>query len=159
MTRLIISTYLIALLTIQTARRTNPVKISLNLSFLSLIIFFVIYLNSRQVWFPFMFVLIFMGGIMIMFMILSSILPNEKSSKNFLRLPMILVVLSTLNFSNYQTQSSIPKQLECMINSNTSMILMMILILAYFFSSIKIASKEESPIRYSSCHNIFNFVN
>lgn len=64
----------------------NPVKIRLMLTTISFIIIVIIKEMSGMSWIPLILSMLFTGGILIMFIILSSITPNEPIKKNKKRL-------------------------------------------------------------------------
>lgn len=133
----------------------NPVKIRIILIILRLTIFFLIYLRSGIVWFPILFSLLFIGGILIIFIILSSILPNEKRTKIHIMRTIILSNLILFTQHSKIEESLITgKFIKRFLSRNNSFNLLILILILYFFSTITILCKVELPIRSVTCCKI-----
>lgn len=140
----------------------NPIKTRFFILTLSSISFLLIKLETRNTWFPLLFFLLFNGGILLIFIILSSIIPNEKSIKiktlKLLTLISITIILYTISIK-IQTQKSNFNQIKRFLTSTIRISLIIVLILLYFFNTARIIKIEESPIRSLLCWKKNNFVN
>ena len=133
-------------------KSTNPVKVRTFILFLRIIIFFTIYFKSSQTWIPILILLLFIGGIIIIFIILSSILPNEKTIKiknlYLIILPIFLAII--LKESTFPTEK-LNTEIKSFLSTGINFYTILLLILIYFLASISILSVEQSPIRSISC--------
>lgn len=137
----------------------NPVKTRIALIILRITTFYIINERVRNSWAPLIFLLIFTGGILIIFIILSSLLPNEKSLK-IKPIPLLAIIsipLTTLIRRERNLTRTV--KIKWFLQSSWTLIYTIILILAYFLSFIYTLSKNNQPIRSTSCYSKFNFVN
>lgn len=131
---------------------TNPVKIRIILLVLRIVIFFIIALESGIIWFPVLFALLFIGGILIIFIILSSILPNEKrlKIKIFMMSIPVAIYLSRTSGKIIDIRISAKVSKRFLRSRHTFYFLIIILIL-YFFCTIRMLCKNEIPMRSCIC--------
>lgn len=148
----------IVMITTMASGSSNPVKIRIVLTILSSGIFLKIKMNGNS-WYPILFFLIFIGGILIMFIILSSVLPNEKSEiKKKVMETIILVLLAGMFDMTWEMRSQTGGRKAFLQSSNSFFFLTAVIVL-YFFLSIKIVSEEEITLRSILCYNNSNLVN
>lgn len=76
-----ILTFVLTYKIIKNLETNNPVNLSINLIILRTCLIFEIYVMKRERWFPILFYILFLGGILVIFLILSSVSPNEKPKK------------------------------------------------------------------------------
>lgn len=84
----------------------NPVKIRILLLIIVTILRIFIYKISRRRWFPLIFYMLFLGGILVMFLILSTIIPNEKIKKSKVKIWEIILILRIIPFIIHQIRIS-----------------------------------------------------
>lgn len=135
---------------------SNPVKISIRLIFLRITIFNSIFLISGIRWFPLIFCLLFIGGILMIFLILSSLIPNEKIkknkiNKNMMLISIIIAILINLNWKIKINEISWTQRKIFLIN-NLNIATITILILIYFLIFIILNIKEKVSLRIIRCH-------
>nr|YP_009351816.1 NADH dehydrogenase subunit 6 [Rhinotergum shaoguanense]AQQ72855.1 NADH dehydrogenase subunit 6 [Rhinotergum shaoguanense] len=134
----------------------NPVKAMMSLLMLSSITAIMMFNFSSMAWFPSIFYLLFMGGILMVFMIMSSIMPNEKMSKiKNIFLVTAVIMLITLNMAENAKIEELMfnSQLKWFMMCNQNILMATILIMVYFFMFIKQVSKEKSSLRSELCHS------
>lgn len=132
---------------------TNPVKTSITILISAIIRFLLIFLTRRKRWYPIIYFLIFIGGILVLFIILSSILPNEPIKNNKLKFMAILRILSIIIGINIKTENINSRiQIKATLISRSRIYLLVGIILIYFFTFILILSKEKEVLRSFECH-------
>lgn len=139
----------------------NPIKTRFLILGIRFLIFVSLKLQKGEVWFPLIFFLLFTGGILIMFMILSSISPNEKSYKmKISKFAIIVIILVSVipRMKEFPRRTNIP-QTKRILTSGVFYQIITIVILLYFFSSININKREGYSIRSFQCYCQSNFVN
>lgn len=130
-------------------KNTNPIKIRVTLVLIGALMFYYIKILTRQSWFPMIFYILFIGGILIIFIIVSSMLPNEPIKKNNYRkiigiLIVILIIGSTKNITITQELWSNVKN-ELLTNLN--FIILTNMLIRYFVTFLILVSKEKIPLR------------
>lgn len=139
----------------------NPIKTRFLILRIRFLMFISLKLQKGEVWFPLIFFLLFTGGILIIFMILSSISPNEKSYK--MKIPkiaiIVIILLSTIpRVKEFPRRTNI-SQTKRILTSGIFYQIITIVILLYFFRSININKREGYSIRSFQCYYQSNFVN
>lgn len=128
----------------------TPIKIMRFMVAARLIVFISAWYNAATSWLPLIYFLIFTGGITLLFIMVSSILPNEKSRKSSLFLTLgaasivaPLILLRNLNI-NFIT-------LKWRLQSYFEIIFLCIIIGAYFFMFIYILGTKGASINRKVC--------
>lgn len=124
----------------------NPVKIRLNILIFRILIFISIGKIRRRIWFPIIFLLLFVGGVIIIFIILSSLAPNEKSLKTHIK-KFFIYTTTIMPWIIYRDVNSKIHRLKWIIKSNSNIEILIIIILGYFFSFILIIRTDKLSIR------------
>lgn len=137
----------------------NPVKVTILLILMRILNFFIIHVQTASTWFPIIFLIMFTGGILMMFIILSSILPNEpaKKIKNFIII--IVIFIATTPFMAYASRTTFIPSTKWFLTSSPILWGTITLVSAYFLSFITILSKNKSSLRSRTCQRTKNFVN
>lgn len=137
-------------------RAKNPVKIGFILICTRTLLLYWMAIERGGTWFPLIIYLLFIGGILIIFLILSSLLPNEKSQKNKISL-WITLVLILLGFY-FAPMLGHPKRIQDSalgikraITSRLNIITIGMIILLYFLIFVSIISRNKSPLRINMC--------
>lgn len=131
---------------------SNPVKIRILLLAVSIILFTLIFLIRGRTWFPTLFALLFMGGILIIFIILSSILPNEKRTKIKILYRIIILRAGVAFFvQKFRELNNSFRNTKRFLSSRFAFYFIILILILYFFSVISILSKEEIPMRIVLC--------
>lgn len=151
MIRLILNSTLIWIVWIIINSR-NPIKTSFSILISASVIFFYVKITSGITWLPLIFFILFTGGILMIFIILSSVLPNEKTIKvKYSKRIRLTILITTLIVSKYESIPIIATQTKRFLTSGLNLILITAIILAYFFNSINLNSNEETPMRSLQC--------
>lgn len=135
------------------ANAKNPIKIRILILIGTSIIFLLIHLNTGNVWFPLIFFILFTGGILIIFIILASILPNEKVWK--IKTPKTFITWFFLATLIGIQKNTVFKRnfidLKSILSSGVVFTLITLIILVYFFTSIRLNRAEQYSIRSFQC--------
>ena len=136
-----------------TTQTRNPVKVRILLIVTRGSLFFWVGLTTGRVWFPTLFFLLFMGGIIIIFMILSSVLPNEKAGK--LKVPTFLLLSTTLAAIILPPLkvTVLPEvvSVKSMLSQAYFTFSLTLLVTLYFFLVLFMIKTEKVPMRSVSC--------
>lgn len=129
----------------------RPIKLLTILIFLRIILFLNIYSKSGQAWLPIVIFIIFSGGIIIIFIIVSSFLPNKNKGiiKKFLWLIIVLTLFFCIN-KEYTKECSHTLTIE-FLRCYRNILILIFLIRVFFLGSILIISKSKTPIRSFVC--------
>lgn len=131
----------------------NPMKIRFSILLGSSIIFLLIKIKTGSVWIPLIFFILFTGGILMAFIILASILPNEKimklkTSKIFF---LILIMTTLITYTKMLGVENIAPQIKSFISTSLTLFLIVSIILIYFFGSVNLNARREYSIRSVNC--------
>lgn len=142
-------------LTIIIFSRKNPVKLRIIIMITASLIFFIIWINRRSAWFPSILMLLFTGGILVIFIILSSFHPNEGTSKlkmkRVLTLVTVLFLIKIYPIAGNYAQINCLESIKVWFQNIQTGISLTSLILIYFIVFIRILKKEENSIRILIC--------
>lgn len=131
----------------------NPIKTRFIILSSSALIFLLVKTKTGQTWIPLIFFILFIGGILIVFIILSSILPNEKSIK--IKIPktffLILITSIILEPIIITEKTNLSPEIKRFISTGYTLALIIRVILIYFFGSISINKNEDQSIRSIIC--------
>ena len=149
---------LITLLILQSSLSKRPMKLRVMLMMIRRIIFTYIRLKTGSTWFPLLIFLIFIGGILIIFIILCAVIPNEKRKKEITRIYSI--ILCTLIFSlrggPQPTRTSTQGNIKRVLFRGGFFTIILILITIYFLVAITILKTIKNPLRLTlPCQNIY----
>lgn len=140
--------YLLPLTIIWAIKSGNPLKTRVSILGARIIIFTYIQWVSRGVWIPTLMILLFIGGIIIIFIILSSIIPNEKSIKSkgasFI---LFLTTLFILVGPQRASKEAMPIEAKNFLIRGENFWVMTLIILIFFLASMRILSSEQTPMR------------
>lgn len=141
----------------------NPMKICLTIIAASLIVFAYIYILSGITWFPLIIYILFTGGILIIFIVVSSVRPNKKLDKEPIK-PMVIILMATLILITVDLRPRELKepqinQVKWFLNKKETLTGIIVLIIRYFASFITFLSKHSTSLRTILCHLNANFVN
>lgn len=134
---------------------TNPVKIRLSILFLSSMFMVVMSTYSRSILVPVIFYLLFIGGILILFIIISSITPNEKSIKLSIDYKAIIVIIRLVLASCIRLQSprsTAVAQRKWFLTSNIRFVIALCLVIVYFVIFLKLLRDKKTSIRSEICY-------
>lgn len=137
------------LLLIAILKSINPVKIRIILMILRNFLFLYLFLKRRISWFPTIFLIIFTGGILIIFIIVSSIIPNQKPIKFKVSIIIILTrtIIALIERKNTKELTRVFRSLKWNIERIFYIARLTSLIILYFFTFIKILSIEKISMR------------
>lgn len=135
----------------------NPLNFSVKLTFLTIVLFFHLYILTSR-WFPLILSMLILGGILVIFSVLSSLIPNEKIVKEkylffFFRL-ILRIFLFLLEKLNY---FPIFKMNKSFIEEYRIFFLIISIILFYFFRFVSIISLQEGSMRKFTCFKKIKF--
>nr|UGS80552.1 NADH dehydrogenase subunit 6 [Waoraniella jarlinsoni] len=148
---------------------TNPLTMGLILILQTILISLIMGFMQKSFWFLYILILIFIGGMLIMFIYMTSVFPNEKFVLNqkimymymtimLMSIPMFLILNKTilLNFPmqellnmNQSTENSILNYTIKIFNSNSNLILFFLVIYLFYcmLIIIKIINIFKGPLR------------
>lgn len=131
----------------------RPVKLRILMIFIRIYLFLTVIKRTGNVWFPMMYTLLVVGGIVLMFIILSSVLPNRtiKKEKYKVRITFIWIMscyVYSLQRRSISTEIAIIKQV---LSAHQNMVVMMTLIILYFLSFIYVLSRKKERIQAVVC--------
>jgi hypothetical protein len=132
----------------------NPIKTRFFILISAGLIFLVLKIETGIVWIPLIFFLLFTGGILLIFMILSSVLPNEKTIKiKFSKVRILVLALVAIIPRSFIRggKEELESHIKRFLSSGTNIILITRIILLYFFNSIQINTTEEYSMRSLQC--------
>lgn len=144
---------LLGIFTTMASKSSNPVKTRVAILALRITIFFQMRATTGASWIPILITILFIGGIIIMFIILSAVLPNEKRMrvKSFFVLTLALTI-TTLEFGWGVTGRVRAEKYKRFLISGVNFWAMIILILTYFIARMSSLNSEETPIRTLYCY-------
>lgn len=126
----------------------NPVKISIIILFISINLFFRMNYSTGKNWFRAIFILLFIGGILIIFIILASLIPNEKNKKIKVIICLRVILFNYLFTCYYRPLSwNIIQQNKWLLNSSRRFFALITIILIYFFLFIFFIKVEKLSMR------------
>lgn len=134
-------------------RCLNPIKIRIIIIFIRSFTFILIRNIIGRRWFPLIFYILFLGGILIIFIVLSSLIPNEKSIKNKLSWTTILILALITTAIHLPLTNNFRRQLKWFIQSTYNLYIIILLILLYFIRFIYLLSQEKITLRSCFCYN------
>lgn len=132
----------------------SPVKLRATLIVVRSLLFLEIYVAGSRMWIAGIFIIIFIGGIIVIFIIVTSLLPNEKNLKvkRLLLLSCSLIVLiGRVTFTDLQVENYVNQRSKIVFFSNERFEVLIIVIILYFFSFLMIVTKETSTLRSRVC--------
>lgn len=130
----------------------NPVKISFALFLIRTLFLTRASLTTGHTWAPLIFYMLFTGGILVIFIILSSNMPNEKVMKVKVY-PLAVIVIISAPIAIITERISTPILIKLMPQNARTIPILSIIVLIYFFSFIKFLKEFKSPIRTTVCQN------
>lgn len=130
----------------------NPMKVCWKLLVSVVLISIIIWINLSQSWGSIIFLILFIGGILIIFIIVSSLLPSDLMKIiNFSKIKILLVFLFMFYYYNVEIFSVIDTQcieIKELISDINILIFMIIIMVSYFFCISIMLIKEFTSIRY-----------
>lgn len=141
------------LITIAARKIKNPIKLRVALILYRAIIFLIIIIKTGAKWFPILYFLLFIGGILIIFIVLSSIIPNEKPGKSKITYPAVFTffVLGRIFYNNIPFIIQSTERIKTLLSTSIIIPILRIIIILYFFLSIEMLKRVKLPIRTVSC--------
>lgn len=145
----IATTIIIAIL----IKNKRPLKLRFIILLLTNIIFIKLTFNSGRSWIPLLFIILFTGGILLIFIILSSIIPNQKSKKFKPKIKIIIFIIINIALREklIRKETEILNQIKSFLTSGINIIWITTVILIYFLRSIIYINTEETPLRTIQC--------
>lgn len=133
-------------------KEKNPIKIRFYLIILSSTNFTYSSLNRRNRWTRLIILIIFLGGIIMIFIILSSCLPNEKTkitTNIMVYIALTAFIILNLSNSTISRQESINPKYFIISISNTLIVVMIITL--YFVTFNQLISSSKTSMRSLTC--------
>lgn len=137
------------LLLIAIIKSINPVKIRIILIMLRNFLFLNLFLKRRISWFPTIFLIIFTGGILMIFIIVSSIIPNQKPIKFKISMTVLIArsIIALIEMKNTKELTTTFRSLKWNMERIFYIARLTSLIILYFFTFIRILSIEKRSMR------------
>jgi len=131
------------------SRSKTPVKLRIICIVLFFLIILLIWFDTGTSLGVLLMSMLFAGGVLIIFIILSSFNPNEKSTKIKIRARRLIIIwFLSLHISNiFSPRIQLSLELKGMYQSHFSIGILMALIIFYFYVMNKIIKKEENSMR------------
>lgn len=148
MIRLIIF-FIIFTLILTLTSRSNPVKIRWILTILTRLYFRILSIRTKRTWIPIMLSIIFLGGIILTYTIISSLYPPVRSNKSNLSWTN-LIIMSLIPAWFYRINNQI-NLIKWTAHLNFNIELLVIFITLYFIMFIYILSYKLTRLRISQC--------
>lgn len=144
--------WIIAITSAVITQTNSPIKVRIRLMGLRGFIFIIVGVKTGSSWFPLLIFLLFVGGILIIFIILSSIIPNENLKPvNYGILAAIIGSLEFARINHPNLNRNLSKGLVALVGESRIILFILSLITLYFFSMILIIKREQIPIRNVTC--------
>nr|AQQ72868.1 NADH dehydrogenase subunit 6 [Leipothrix sp. 1 XFX-2017] len=138
-----IPTILLVMMTVS-LYAANPMKMLALMSSMSLLLAHWMMMCLSTTWPPLILLLLFLGGILVSFMVVSSILPNQKtySGPSVGVLSMVSMGMACLSFP---TKSMDVVLLKATLYAGGNMSFFLLMIMAYFFIFLAVTSGMKKP--------------
>lgn len=131
----------------------NPIKVRISVLIARAIIFLIMRTITGTSWFPLVLIVLFIGGIIMIFIILSSILPNEKRLKRKFALVIILTSIILLTSRSWAlTAERVSFNRKIYLSRRINFFVVMAIILFYFLARIRVLRSEKTPMRRVTCY-------
>lgn len=127
----------------------RPVKLIINLLKVCLLISYFL-IEARTVsWFPLIYLILIAGGVLIIFIILSSLIPNIPMRKTKIRTLLVAIVIA-YPWAQIEAEVTMPSLTawfeESVVIAGTTLIM-----LYYFFAFVKLVGRGNIPLRSCVC--------
>nr|ALO76159.1 NADH deshydrogenase subunit 6 [Anobiinae sp. GENSP01] len=138
---------------------THPLIMVISLVMLSTLIAMITGIKSSSYWFSYMLFLIMVGGMLIVFIYMTSVASNEKIKVSFKSLTYMLMIIPTMFMMNFMMKNSMKMQkfnfkLQDMMMSKllnmpniTLMMMMIIYLLVTLIATVKMTKLNQGPLR------------
>lgn len=142
---------ILVLMTLAILRGSNPIKIAIRILIIRSLVFIKLIILRGNIWIYSIIFLLFMGGILVLFIIISSLIPNSKRKKYSWRRTRLIIVLRRPLILTQETRETLFINLKwTLINKNILMFFRLI-ISCYFFCFLELVKKLKTPIRSYTC--------
>lgn len=138
-------------LTLNSLATLNPMKMIFTMAVLRTLIFIILNISIRVTWIALLLYMLFLGGILIRFIMVASLIPNEKSL-NFKPRHFLLVIMVAVTFLTSQQNVAEIFYAKNILLRDLNIILMVRIILIYFLIFIEVITQTKRPLRTSYCH-------
>lgn len=126
----------------------NPVKIGFLLIIFSVSNFFVMFFSLGSSWFPLIFSLLFIGGVIVLLMVISSLFSNEKTDNYSLFFIFLTFLFFIIFFVPFFSRMFVYAQdFKVFLYSGFNFMFMVLLVLGYFFLFLFFISFEKASLR------------
>nr|YP_009228542.1 NADH dehydrogenase subunit 6 [Phyllocoptes taishanensis]ALK03805.1 NADH dehydrogenase subunit 6 [Phyllocoptes taishanensis] len=125
----------------------GPMKLAVNLLIMSVLLMTLLSMKMGLSWLSLVYVMLFTGGILMMFMILSSFLPNEKSTKLNVS-TLALAIPFMVSIQNLDPSDILPTTtMKWVLEASSTSISLMAIMLLYFVAFLENVSSDKLPMR------------
>lgn len=132
----------------------NPVKIRVSLLIWSALIFSYIVVTGGSTWFPLILTLLFTGGILVIFIILSTFDPNTKAGKvkdaSSLKI-VIAGAICSIMLPQRGVEWELQESAKIFFREAVTSVVLTALILTYFSVFLNLIRKEKTSIKIFNC--------
>lgn len=144
-----IPTILLVIITVS-LYAANPIKILALMSRISLLLAHWMIMCLRTTWPPLILLLLFLGGILVRFIVVSSILPNQKTYRgpSVGVLSMVSIGMACLSFPTKRMDVVL---LKATLYAGGNISFFLLIIIAYFFIFLAVTSGIKKPLRTRFC--------
>lgn len=149
----IITATILSTILVWRRKASNPIKTRIAILLIGGLMIQISSSISGASWISILILMLFMGGIIMMFIILASILPNEKGLKVKNPLVYALIVIFLVIFSRAPITGAIGGSVtKTFLTSGQNFYMIMRLILLFFIGRIRTLSTENTPMRSITCY-------
>nr|YP_010535581.1 NADH dehydrogenase subunit 6 [Otobius lagophilus]UYB78389.1 NADH dehydrogenase subunit 6 [Otobius lagophilus]UYB78402.1 NADH dehydrogenase subunit 6 [Otobius lagophilus]UYL27142.1 NADH dehydrogenase subunit 6 [Otobius lagophilus] len=130
---------------------SHPLSMIFILISMTILIAFIMIFTMKNLWFPLILILLILGGMLVLFIYVSSLTPNQKFlSKKWM--PLLLLLPMTLHMKNMPHLSFLEKNIH-QFNMDKSILLIIfitIYLLITLLAIMKLINSSLSPLRLSN---------
>nr|YP_009228529.1 NADH dehydrogenase subunit 6 [Epitrimerus sabinae]ALK03792.1 NADH dehydrogenase subunit 6 [Epitrimerus sabinae] len=134
---------------VATSYSGSPVKLIMNLLKVCLLISYFLMEASTVSWFPLIYLMLMAGGVLIMFMILSSLMPNIPMGKTKMSTLLVAMVIA-YPWAQIEAEVTMPS-LTAWFEESVVMAGTTLMMLYYFFAFVKLVGSGNIPLRSCVC--------
>nr|UNO53725.1 NADH dehydrogenase subunit 6 [Ixodes ovatus] len=128
----------------------HPMSMLLSIIMATIIISFLISKYIKMAWISLILILLVLGGMLILFLYIISLIPNKKMNANKKLLAMFLVFLITFKTNWFFNTSFFPMNSIFFLSSMNFMLFMMMYLLISLMIVMKIMKSSNSPLKLNN---------
>nr|YP_009480277.1 NADH dehydrogenase subunit 6 [Navis striatus]AIZ58463.1 NADH dehydrogenase subunit 6 [Navis striatus]AIZ58476.1 NADH dehydrogenase subunit 6 [Navis striatus]QLD97047.1 NADH dehydrogenase subunit 6 [Navis striatus] len=130
---------------------THPLTMIFLLVIITFLTAFMMYLTMKSTWFSLILILLILGGMLVLFIYITSLTPNQKFTLN--KKNIFLLLLPMLMHMNNKMQLTFSKENIYMYNMNNNSLLLIFIttyLLITLIAIMKLINSTKGPLRLSN---------